>query len=67
MADDVKDIRITDPYIKSLIAAEQERRGDATATLTAGRMIIERDLQLQSLRGNSDARRPRARQKATAG
>lgn len=57
MADTVKDIRITDPYVKGLIAAEQKRRGDATPTLTAGRMIIERDIQLQAQREQQGAGR----------
>lgn len=37
----VKDIRITDPVLRKMVAEEQKRLGDSSATKTAGR-IIER-------------------------
>lgn len=57
MADFKKDIRITDQHVKALVFAEQKRRGDATPTLTAGRMIIERDTLLQAQRDQQNAGR----------
>lgn len=38
----VTEVRISDPHVISLIEAEQERTGEATATKTAGRLIAER-------------------------
>jgi hypothetical protein len=43
----VSDIRITDPYLVRQISAEQEKQGDATATKTAGRLILERLRELE--------------------
>lgn len=64
MSDKIKDIRISDQYVKSLVTAEQARRGDATPTLTAGRMIIERDTQLQAKRDQDAAARSRRKMPA---
>ena len=46
----VKDIRITDSYITRIVAEEQTRRGDKTATKTAAQMILERYAQLEQRR-----------------
>lgn len=43
-------VRITDPYVVKMIAAEQSRRGDHTATKTAARLITERIAQLEQVR-----------------
>lgn len=37
----VSEVRFSDPYICRLVEEEQARRGDATPTKTAGRMISE--------------------------
>lgn len=56
---DVKDIRITDPYVKSIIAkVKQIRHGeDGTVTKTANQMILERWAQIEAQ--SPTDRRPR--------
>jgi hypothetical protein len=48
--EEVQHIRITDGYIRRIVAEEQARRGDKTATKTAAQMILERYTQLQERR-----------------
>ncbi len=43
----VKDIRITDPYLKQLIERVRRKSGESTPTRTASRLIIERLAQLE--------------------
>lgn len=43
------DLRITDPHLISLVESEREKRGDSTATKTAGRLIVERLAQLEQV------------------
>jgi hypothetical protein len=43
----VKDIRITDPYLKQLIERVRRKSGESTPTRTASRLIVERLAQLE--------------------
>ncbi len=60
MSNAPKDIRITDSYLRRLVAQEQQYRGDATATQTAGRLVLERLTELEYER-----RRQGAQQQST--
>lgn len=65
MAKEVADIRITDPFTKQLIAAQQELRGDKTPTKTAMGLIRERISQLELMKTiGSEKTRRRERQTA---
>jgi hypothetical protein len=50
MIKQVEDIRLTDEHTKHVIAQEQQRRRDTTATKTARAMILERAAQLELAR-----------------
>jgi hypothetical protein len=39
---EVSEVRITDPYVVSLITDEQNRTGEKSSARTAGRLISER-------------------------
>jgi hypothetical protein len=54
MADQIKEVRITDQFTIRRISEEQERSGEATATKTAARLINERLAILE----NERARKP---------
>lgn len=47
---DLPDIRITDPYVRQLVANEQRVTGEKTAAKVAARLIIERVAQQESRR-----------------
>lgn len=43
----VKDIRITETYVKQLVEQIRSKTGESTPTKTAARLIIERAAQLE--------------------
>jgi hypothetical protein len=47
---EVKDVRITDGYIRRIVEDERLRRGDKTMAKTAAQMILERYAQLEQRR-----------------
>lgn len=62
--DDTKHIRITDTYVRSLVAEEAQRRGDKSATQTAAKLIAERMAQLEMMRFARQPAKPSRRDKA---
>jgi hypothetical protein len=47
VADDLPDIRITDPYIKQRVSKVRDRYRSSTLTKLAGQMLLERIAQLE--------------------
>ena len=49
------EIRITDKYLRDRVELERRKRGDSTATKTAGRLILERLTQLEAKQTATDS------------
>jgi hypothetical protein len=53
MVKEVKDIRITDPYVRRRVEAARRRAGESTSTKTAARLILERLAQVEMVEGDA--------------